>query len=425
MFLYSHPPSPSHPTLLISTPYTPHIHTPHPTPHCSGGMPCFLIKPQKTSEQSHDPESSGQSPTKYLLWEWSIAPSGYCPPSYTTTAIGSLIVYFIDSSDSDDDSKEAYMMSPRSTPPPPVVPPHQGPRAYQGLLPLFQVDEEVFVDPHKPSDHHRKSGSRSPPPSSPTQFSHPKQCVKRQPPPKPPRGSTLFEDGFSPAEAKVLRSVNSIVDMDPRKLCRSYRRIALIKGPLEFDEELEDDVENKNSPPPLLQQRHEHLQRRMSWGSDSEIGRRHVNSLVELFEKDGQSAVKRSLPPPPRLRHNVAESAEQGDSIPQIPPRPSRPPCPPRPSGNSNEPPAVPPHTPAPLVPPRPVGSKVCFSTNPATHLNMFSPFQAPFIPSRERSISDSNYPVKPRPPAPPPAPPPVETHLPPIPPRLSYLLVM
>lgn len=266
------------------------------------------------------------------------------------------------------------------------------------------------------------SGSRSPPPLSPTtQSSHPKQSGKRQPPPKPPRGATLFEHGFSPAEAKVLRSVNSIVDMDPRKLCHSYRKISLVKGPLEFDEELEDDVENKNSPPTLLQRRHD-LQRRKSWGSDNETGRRHVNSLVELFEKDGQSAFKGGLPPPPRLRHKVAE---QGDSIPQLPPRPSRPPCPPRPSGNSNEPPAVPPHTPAPLVPPRPAGSKVSFSTNPAPHFNMFSLSQAPFVPSRDRSISDTTYPVKPRPPAPPPAPPPVETHFPPIPPRLSYLLIM
>lgn len=275
-----------------------------------------------------------------------------------------VVISFADSSDSEDDTKEEFrsqacgLMCPHPTSPPPLVPHHEVPsssgsslRQHQThAIDLYPVHEEVFIDTHNQSNYiqgmkerlKRKSGSQSPP-FPPTQPPPPLQRVKRQPPPKPPRGSTLFEDVFPPEEAhQIVRSVDSIVDMDARKL---YHRIT---EDFQGEESVGED-RGKDKEPPPQQRRHGPLQRKMSWSSDDLRERRHVISLVALFERDGG--------PSPITTH-----FRQGESIPALPPRPTQPPRPPRSSGTSSKssnPPVIPPHTPAPLIPPRPSGSKV------------------------------------------------------------------
>ena len=296
-----------------------------------------------------------------------------------------------DWSESDDDANEdeyhspVYDLllspSPPRTSPPPLVPPHQVTRSapipihpqrrqYSKSFNLHPVQEETFIHTQKQSDYVRNTKQRFDQSSnshsrsfSPTPSPPPPQRVKRPPPPpKPPRGSMLIEeeDVFPPEEAhKVIRKVDSIVDMDAKNLYQSYRKITLTKrGGEEGGGDVGKEGRGRTSLSPLQQRRP--LRRQLSWSSDDvREKKRHVNSLVELFEKGVVSALTRGSPPPGPFRHRIPAPA-RGNSTPILPPRPARPPLPPRiVASASDEPPSVPPHTPAPLVPPRPVGSKV------------------------------------------------------------------
>ena len=264
-----------------------------------------------------------------------------------------------DSSDDDEDTElQARELglnaSAPASSPPPLVPPHRtsGPASNHTPMPRLQaVREEIFIDSHKQSRYIqdlkiRRSTSRSPTPPSPPP---PVQKSRKQPPPKPPRGSTLLEDDvFPPAEAqKVIRKVDSIVDMDSRKLYHNYRKIGL-KG------------EEKGEEPRLVEGK-SRLRRQVSWSSeDLRKRRRGVTSLVKMFENGESSSsggTTGSSPPP--FRSRVPEGIVRGVSAPALPPRPTRPSLPPKPSAPSGEPPVIPPHTPAPLVPPRPSGRMV------------------------------------------------------------------
>ena len=204
------------------------------------------------------------------------------------------------------------------------------------------------------------STSRSPtPPSPPPAVGR----AKKQPPPKPPRGPTLLEDDvFPPFEAqRVIRKVDSIVDMDSRKLYHNYRKIGL-KG----EEKWED---------PRLIEGKPRLQRQMSWSSeDLRKKKRKVTSLVKLFENGDTSLlpVATGSPPPP-FRHRIPEGPSRGNPAPALPPRPTRPSLPPKPRSHSGQPPTVPPHTPAPIIPPRPTGRVVSAHYYP--QLQYFSSF--------------------------------------------------
>ena len=110
--------------------------------------------------------------------------------------------------------------------------------------------------------------------------------------------------------------------------------------------------------------RRRQLRRELSWSSDDlrRGKRRHVNSLVQQFEKnDGMVSPSPVATTGGGLsRHRLPDSPLRDDSTPLIPPRPRRPPPRPPPWGSSSDkPPAVPPHTPAPLIPPKPSSRKV------------------------------------------------------------------
>ena len=204
----------------------------------------------------------------------------------------------------------------------------------------------------------RKSRSQSPS-VSPTPPSPPTQPVKRQAPPKPPRGSTLIEDDvFQQDDALVIRKVDSIVDMDARDLYHSYHKIN------RADREKEGRVEGGGGgreegggeggggrESPFLQRQRQPLHRQLSFSSDDwRGGRRHVTSLVELFEGGKTPAIMTGFPPSTtHSKHQIPDCPVRGNSAPSIPPRPAQPPRPPRfMGGGSGDPPAIPPHTPAP-----------------------------------------------------------------------------
>ena len=283
------------------------------------------------------------------------------------------------------------MMSPPPTSPPPRIPPHQVPmstpvsihsrrRHTSHSVRLYPVHEEVCIDAQKQVNYissmkERHSKLRSPS-YSPTSPSPPVQRGKRQPPPKPPRGSSLVEeDVFPPEEAqRVIRKVDSIVDMDVQKLYQNYRKMTLERE--DRREGGREGGEGEASPSPL--QRRQQLRRRKSWSSENTCDRRHVNSIIELFERRGslEGLIKGSPPGP--FRNRLPACPLRGNSAPILPPRPTRPPHPPRPwqsSSASKNPPVIPPHTPAPLLPPRPVGGKVSKASPPIVWSQICAPF--------------------------------------------------
>ena len=160
---------------------------------------------------------------------------------------------------------------------------------------------------------------------------------------------------FPPEEAQlVIRKVDSIVDMDAKKLYENYLKIDRAR---DKDGIVEGVGEGEGRGAPVISTRRQ-LRRELSWSSDDiRKKERHVNSLVEQFENSNRTTTES---PPPPFRHRIPGVPVRGASAPTIPPKPSRPPRPPRPWGStSDNPPVVPPHTPAPLIPPRPLGSKV------------------------------------------------------------------
>ena len=293
-----------------------------------------------------------------------------------------LFLTFSDSSDSDDDAKEEFSpraFGPPPTSPPPLVPPHQVPistlhalRQHQPHnLHLYPVHEEIVIDAGKQSEYvqaMKEKRSRSHSPSfSPTPPSPHTQPVKRQAPPKPPRGSTLIEDDvFQQEDAQVIRQVDSIVDMDARDLYHSYNKMNRVGRERDGLDERGgggrgEGREVGGDEGSLSQRQRQQLQRRLSFSSDDVRERRHVTSLIEQFERGKTAALMAGFPPSTtHSKHRLPDCPVRGNSAPSVPPRPTQPPRPPRfTGGGSGDPPVIPPHTPAPLIPPRPTSSKV------------------------------------------------------------------
>ena len=242
------------------------------------------------------------------------------------------------------------------------------------VVDMFPTHEEVFIDKQKQVNYmknhmEKQEALRTAVGRSPQQ--------KRKPPPKPPRNFPVEgEEGEGEDLTarqreeihNVVRRVDSIVDMDSKRLFRQMAQNSPAHRP-----------RPKPRPKPAVAEKKRRLSRSSehipglsspavqpqlppkSEPSSQKGSPSHVASLIHKFESE--SPPRQISPPSPkkiiplhRTRSSEVIIVPNFHHPPVPPPKPRAPPRPPKPLPMSS--PIIPPRTPLPLLPPKPVGSK-------------------------------------------------------------------